>query len=306
MKLVDKMVLFNRFLRENKNHKFDIDKEIQENKEYFQEQKRFWKNKTEYDYIDDTLSNIIKLSAIYRQSIDKIDKRINQLLREEELIVIRRDYDDYSNKERDLALIVERAEGDNDLIKAIGGDIGYYSDWKWAGVELNPSTGEYTKKMLSCDPLYLYTGNVTDRNSIKKKFNSFFADKRLMFYDNLDDLPQGQLGFASSINCYEFLPIDPIKDEIKKVYNILRPGGYFIFSYNNCELEASLDFLNGPGAYRTFNSKTLMTSMVEMIGFDVVKHNSWRQSHSWMVVKKPGDLKSAKLTGALVTITNKK
>ena len=65
MKLVDKMVLFNRFLRENKNHKFDIDKEIQGHKEYFQEQKRFWKNKTEYEYIDDTLSNIIKLRKIY-------------------------------------------------------------------------------------------------------------------------------------------------------------------------------------------------------------------------------------------------
>lgn len=305
MKLVDKMILFNQFLRENKNHKFDIDQELQQHKDYFEKQSKYWKDKHLYQYIDETLNNLISLSKIYRQSIDKINEKTNELLRQQELVVLKRDYQDYENKERDLQLVQERANLDKDLIKEITADIGYYSDWRYAGVELNPSTGIHTASMLSCDPLYLYTGNITDTGSIKSKFNNFFADKRIMFYDNLTSLPRNQLGLATSINCYEFLPIDPIKDEIRSVYNILRPGGYFIFTYNDCEQEASLDFLNGPGAYRTYNTKTLMESMVQMLGFDIVKQECWREAHSWMVVKKPGDLKSKKLSGPLVKITDK-
>lgn len=305
MKLVDKMILFNQFLRENKNHKFDIDQDLQSHKDYFKKQSRYWKDKHLYEYIDETLDNLISLSKIYRQSIDKINENTNELLREQELVVLKRDYDDYATRVCDLKLIQERASLNKDLIKLITTDIGFYSDWRYAGIELNPSTGIHTTSMLACDPLYLYTGNITDTNNIKNKFNNFFAEKRLMFYNNLDSLPQNQLGLATSINCYEFLPIDPIKDEMRNVYNLLRPGGYFIFTYNDCEQEASLDFLNGPGAYRTYNTKTLMTSMVQMLGFDIIKHECWREAHSWMVVKKPGDLSSKKLSAPLVKITDK-
>ena len=305
MKLVDKMILFNQFLRENTNHKFDIDQELKRHKDYFQKQSRYWKDKHLYEYIDDTLNNLLSLSQIYRQSIDKINEHTNTLLRKQELIVIARDYQDYENNERSLELIEERANLDNDLIKILTTEVGALSDWRYAGIELNPSTGIHTSSMLACDPLYLYTSNITNNSSIKSKFNNFFASKRLLFYNNLTKVPQNQIGLAVSINCYEFLPIDPIKQEIQKVYNILRPGGRFMFTYNDCEKEASLDFLNGPGAYRTYNTKTLMTSMVQMLGFDIVKQECWREAHSWMVVKKPGDLTSKKLSGPVVKITNK-
>ena len=305
MKLVDKMILFSQFLRENNTHKVDLDNELQYHREHFKKQSKYWKDRNLYEYIDSTLTNIESLSKIYRDSIDKIDERVTNLVREQELLLLRRDYEDFEKNERNIELVQERANLDKKLIDAIKTDIGYYCNWKFAGIELNPSTGLHTKSMLACDPLYLYTGNTTDTKIIKSKFNNFFANKRLMFYDDLSKVPQNQFGVASSINCYEFLPIDPIKDEMRKVYNLLRPGGYFIFTYNDCEKEASLDFLNGPGAYRTYNTKTLMTSMVHMLGFDIVKHNCWRESHSWMVVKKPGDRESIKQSGILIEIADK-
>lgn len=305
MNLVDKMILFNQFLRENKNHKFDIDQELKRHKDYFQKQSRYWKDKHLYEYIDDTLNNLLSLSQIYRQSIDKINELTNDLLRQQELIVLKRDYYNYENNERNLELIQERTNLDKDLVKLLTTEIGSLSDWRYAGIELNPSTGKHTSSMLACDPLYLYTGNIVDNESIKNKFNNFFSTKRLLFYNDLTKVPQNQLGLAVSINCYEFLPIDPIKDEMRSVYNMLRPGGRFVFTYNDCEQEASLDFLNGPGAYRTYNTKTLMTSMVQMLGFDIIKQECWREAHSWMVVKKPGDLASKKLSGPVVKITDK-
>ena len=299
MKLVDKMILFSRFLRNNKDHKLELDELLEIRKAYFQEQSHYWKDKSLYNDLDSNLDNLKQISDEYNSILSKINEKIGELLRKEELVVLRRDYDTYSTQERTLALVLERALRDQELIKEISADVGYYSDWRWAGVELNPSNGTLTSSMLACDPLYLYT-DIADTNSIRNKFNRFFADKRLMFYNDLDNLPQGQLGLATSINCYEFWPIDPIKDEMRKVYNILRPGGYFIFTYNDCELEASLDLCAGNQGYRTYNTKTLMTSMVEMLGFDVVTEKCYRKANSWMVVKKPGDLYSQKLSSPLV------
>ena len=302
MKLVDKMILFSRFLRNNKDRKLQLDELLANNKEYFQEQSRYWRDKSLYNELDSALDNIQRINDEYNSSLDKVDKKIGELLREQELVVLRRDYDTYATQERTLELMQERALKDKEFINEISADVGYYSDWRWAGVELNPSTGSLTESMLACDPLYLYTGNIADTDSIRGKFNSFFADKRLMIYDDLDKLPQNQMGIATSINCYEFWPMDPIKDEMRKVYNILCPGGYFIFTYNDCEQEASLDFLAGAEAYRSYNTRTLMKSMVEMLGFDIVKEQCYREANSWMVVKKPGDLTTQKLSAPLVKI----
>lgn len=302
MKLVDKMILFSRFLRNNKDRKLQLDELLASNKDYFQEQSSYWRDKSLYNELGSALDDMQRTSSEYNNSLDKVDKKINELLREQELVVLRRDYDTYTTQERTLELMQERALKDKEFIKEISSDVGYYSDWRWAGIELNPSTGSLTESMLACDPLYLYTGNIADTDSIRSKFNSFFVDKRLMIYNDLDKLPQGQLGLATSINCYEFWPIDPIKDEMRKVYNILCPGGYFVFTYNDCEREASLDFLAGAEAYRSYNTRTLMKSMVEMLGFDIVKEQCYREANSWMVVKKPGDLTTQKLSAPLVSI----
>ena len=81
-----------------------------------------------------------------------------------------------------------------------------------------------------------------------------------------------------------FYLLIPIKDEMKQVYNILRPGGYFIFTFSDCEIEAQLDLLVNRGYY-SYNTNPLMISLVEMLGFEIVKTDVWREVQSYMVVK---------------------
>ena len=305
MKLVDKMILFSRFLRENKKRKLDIDELLHENKSYFTEQSKFWKDKSSYENIDENLDNLINLSQQYNNTIDQIDTTTSDLLRDSELQVLRRDYDRYNNLENTLDLKLLQRNSDRHWIKIIKNQIGQYSSWQYPGIELNPVDGTLTRSMLSCDPLYVYSGTIIDKDKIKNNFNNFFAEKRLLFYSNLDKLPQNQFGTAVSVHNYEFLPIDPIKDEMKQVYNILRPGGYFIFTFSDCEHEAQLDLLAGPGGYYSYNTKTLMTSLVEMLGFEIIKTDVWREVQSYMVVKKPGDLQTQKKSAPRLQIIDK-
>jgi hypothetical protein len=52
MKLVDKMILFSRFLRNNKDRKLQLDELLASNKEYFQEQSHYWRDKSLYNELD--------------------------------------------------------------------------------------------------------------------------------------------------------------------------------------------------------------------------------------------------------------
>ena len=50
-----------------------------------------------------------------------------------------------------------------------------------------------------------------------------------------------------------------------------------------------------------------MTNMVQMFGFDIVKKDdACNGAHSFMVVKKPGDLTSQKLSSPLVKVETPK
>ena len=306
MKLVDKMVLLTRMLRDNQQYTLDIESDLRTQQSYYKDQQRFFKDKRDHEQLDTILNEMLELKVQHDQVLDKINNKSNQLLRNEEVIILRRDYDTHANTSPDLELMNERSDKlDKNFVNIIKREIGYYSDWRWAGIELNPSNGFLTRSFLACDPLYLYSGNVVDKESVKNNFNRFFSEKRMMFYDNLLHLPQQQLGLAVSINSYEFWPMDPIKTEMQKVYNLLKPGGHFIFTYNDCEQLASLDLCASD--YRAYNTKSLMTNMVQMFGFDIVKKDdACNGAHSFMVVKKPGTLTSQKLSSPLVKIETPK
>lgn len=306
MKLVDKMILLARMLRDNQQYTLDINSDLQVQQSYYQDQKRFFKDASDHEDLCNTIQEMLDLKVQHDKLLEKINNKASYLLRNEEVKILRRDYDTFAAVTPDLELVKNRINNlDQEFIKVLKREIGNYSDWRWAGIELNPSNGFLTRSFVACDPLYLYTGNVIDKEEVQSKFNKFFGEKRIMFNDSLLHLPQSQLGLAVAVNSYEFWPIDPIKTEMQKVYNLLSPGGHFIFTYNDCEQLSSLDLCAND--YRAYNTKTLMTNLVQMFGFKIIKQaDVCNGAHSYMVVKKPGILTSQKLSSPLVKVETPK
>ena len=304
MKLVDKLILFTKFLKNN-GGKFNMREEIKPRKDYWKKQAELWKDKSLHEEIDAIQAAIVMWSERYNDCLDRINTKTKELLREQELIVLRRDYDKFAASEPTLDIMLERASNyAPEFLIDISKDIGKHSEWQYPGLELNPSSGDFTKALLGCDVLYAYTGNVIDEDSIAKKFNPFFIEKRLMYYNDLSNLPQGQLGIAVSIGCYEFWPMDPIKDEMQKVFDLLRPGGFFIFTYNDCEHEHGLDMCGNE--YRTYQTRELMGKMAQSMGFDIEKECMCNDyAHSWMIVKKPGKRSTQKIDTPWIRIIRK-
>jgi SAM-dependent methyltransferase len=306
MKLVDKMLLLTRMLRDNKQYTMDIETLVQTHQSYWQDQKRFWKNNLHQQELDRICQDIRDLKQEYDQALARANAHTTRLLKDETVEILQADYKRFDTQKPDFETQKRRIEQlDLEVRNVLSNEIGIHSDWRWAGVDLNPSDGFLTRAFLACDPFYMYTGQVIDKSAIKNRFNNFFSEKRLMFYDRLEHFPQGHIGLAVNINTYQFWPLDPIREEIKSVHKLLLPGGHFIFTYNDCEHLASLDFCaNG---YRAYNTRELMLAMVEMIGFEVIKEaNLCNGAHSYMIVKKPGKLGSQKLSAPLVSIESPK
>jgi len=302
MKALDKLTLFQNMQQSNADKKPDMElSDLNYFLEHIEDQSKYWKDKTLYNNIVSTIHEIQIQFDRLESDLKALDDHQSNLLRKEEVHIFQDDYARYESIPVDLDAVETRlANYDPEFVEKITAKIKYYSDWKYAGVDLNPTTGKFTRTLLASDPLYVLTNKLVDVDKLKNKFNTFFAERRLYQYNDYDNLPQGQIGIAVNIGEYEYIPIEPIKQELHKVYNLLKQGGYFIFTYNNCEYKASLDFC---GVYRSYNTKSLMKSLAYATGFDVVEEGDFcNGAHSLLVVKKPGELTSLKNAAPVVKV----
>lgn len=183
-----------------------------------------------------------------------------------------------------------------------------YADWHYPGLEIGPGDGVWTEELVGLDPLYLADINQEYLDNTLSKFNPTYQ-RRLRPYlidnsnPNLKMLPQNQFGFVFSFNVFEYLPLESFKLYLREVFDLLRPGGTFMVSYNNCE--------RWHGAYRaethtaSFMTKTLLLSLANLIGYETVATFDLDNFISWVEIKKPGELKTVKGHQAMGEIKHK-
>jgi len=151
-------------------------------------------------------------------------------------------------------------------------------------------------------------------NIIKNLIDSYptLYQSRLRLYEIKDIdfsiLPQEQFGFILCWDTFDYLSFEKIKQYVKEVFKLLRPGGKFIFSYNNCDIETSAgnfeEFFTGWGTTK------LLTDLFDEIGYELIefkniKINESNQYISWAEVCKPGILKTVKAHQAIAQILEK-
>ena len=135
MKLVDKMMLLTRMIQESNGYKLDVVGDIQIQHSFHDDQKKYVKDKSLYEQSQSILEEMEQLHYKHNEVNKKIKDRISNLLRTEEVNILRRDYDTFAHTEPDLELMEERAASiDQELAKQLSIEIGNFSDWRWAGI----------------------------------------------------------------------------------------------------------------------------------------------------------------------------
>lgn len=184
------------------------------------------------------------------------------------------------------------AEGtDSTLINRIR----LYSDWKYPALEIGCRDGEWTKHLVSSDPLYVTDIHQEFLDNTVNQFTPEYQErlrKYLIVDYKINELPIDQFGFIFSYNFFNYLSLDSIKQFLIQSLTWLKPGGVMLFTYNNGDLSVSAGL--SESYFMTYVPKSMLLPLVESLGFEVVDAPDFSPSTSWLEIKKPGTLSTVK------------
>lgn len=182
-----------------------------------------------------------------------------------------------------------------------------YNNWQYPCLEIGPRKGKWTHHLVAFEPVYI--ADIHNRFLIEtiETFNPEFQ-KRIRPYVirdcNLSKLPQNQFGFVFSWGFFNYVTLNSFEIYLTQIFNLLRPGGTFMFSYNNADLPRMARFADG--FEKSYAPLTLLQPMFERIGFVLKNSADIDPSGSWLEIAKPGELTSIKrgaILGEIINIT---
>jgi len=176
------------------------------------------------------------------------------------------------------------------------------SDWHYPGLEISPHTEVFTQYLVGSDPLYIADQSKEYLAKISSTFSEQYQTRLRKYlieilpgHTILHDLPQQQFGLVVSWNFFNYLPMSVITKFLKEVYTLLRPGGTFLFGYNDASMYHGAKHVEYGGMHYT--TKAEVTQTAEVIGYKVNdshgEDSAWHNL-SWMEIQKPGELSTVK------------
>jgi SAM-dependent methyltransferase len=187
-----------------------------------------------------------------------------------------------------------------------------YSNWHYPALQINPRRKKWIDSMVAGDPLYLTHFDINLVRELIQTYPSLYQS-RLRLYEinegNFSVLPQAQFGFVLCWDNFNYFSLIEIEKYIREVWKLLRPGGHFIFSYSNCDLEGPA--LRAENWACGYSNLRWLTKLLKEIGYEITAlhddetGDAFNTHTSWADIKKPGDLKTVKAAQAMGQILSK-
>lgn len=184
------------------------------------------------------------------------------------------------------------------------------TNWQYPAMVLRPAKALHVESLVSSDPLYFLD---TDQDLMDATANWFTPDyqRRLCKYiykeslneHMFDNLPINQMSLVYACDFLNFRPFELIKKYMAQVLGLLRPGGYFVLTYNNCDtISGAQLFEINSGSYVPGR---LLKQSAKTLGYEIAFEYSDNNAFSWIELKKPGELSSIRAGQTLASIKNK-
>lgn len=186
------------------------------------------------------------------------------------------------------------------------------TDWKYPALEIGPGDGAWTPSLIAADPLFLLDVHQTFLNATVSSFPPTHHGRLrpyLTGHENnradtdLSELPKNQFGFIFAWNVFDFFPTAHVNLFLGQCFELLRPGGQMLFSYNNCEQEQCASFAET--GFKSWMPKYLLKDLIDRHGFELVEFGNKESTVHWAQIKKPGMLASIKAHVPMAKINQK-
>ena len=265
-----------------------------------------------------SIENLDQSLGIITQGIDQyfhalknqIELTQNLILSESQKYFVR-SYKNYSDiKDEPLNEILDRelriTDEDSSYLK---NRLRLHSNWKYPGVIIRPGKQDYFQEMVDCDPFYMmdHHYDLLDPALSKMTENFFYRVRKSVISEQSGivdfDLPVNQIGLVFAWNFFNYKPLEVLRQYLEKIYVNLRPGGVFVFTYNNCSRGLAVKLVEHNWA--SYTPDWSIKEIAESIGFEIISQYDGDYHFNLLELKKPGEIHSLRGGQALAKIVAK-
>lgn len=168
-----------------------------------------------------------------------------------------------------------------------------YTDWQTPGLIFRPAHLDALNDLVSLDPIYFVDTHSELITPILKNFHDDYRRRVRSYIINdacesnfLCRLPQNQFGLVAAQTFLNFKPLEYINTIMAEVFDLLKPGGAFVFTFNNCDYYGSVEL-----AERNFACYTpgrLIKEHAKQVGYNISFEYNEPNVISFLEVVKPG------------------
>lgn len=265
-----------------------------------------------HDIIADA-NNIDRAFEQFTNTVESIKNHINELVQELEPERYResmRWFNHESIYETNDYILNRRLHISPEDQELMLGRILRYTDWRLPGLCLRPGQEKWVEHLVPLDPMYLVDNNLELLEPAKSGFHEDYQ-RRLRLYTIketlgtpiLGELPTEQFGYVFAYNFFNFRPLEIIEQYLKEFWDLLRPGGVVMMTFNDC------DYAHGVALseknFMCYTPGKKIQELAEAVGFDINDRHHGEGDVAWIELQKPGVITSIRGGQALAKIVKK-
>ena len=235
-----------------------------------------------------------------QQSLDNIKAQVKKDIEVAEKYWFQESYELYNGELSSTADTILNLRSNNSTdIAVYQSRLRVHANWRHPAMIIRPGKEPFIQDMTMFDPLYLVDLNHDFLLPALTRFNESYQGKLRTYsikeeldYPILQQLPDTQFGLVLAYNYFNFRPFEILKKYFSEVFNKLKPGGLFIFTFNDCDRASAVKLVEN--YYCCYTPGYLVKELAQSMGFEIEYSYNDHGPVTWLELKKPGILSSIK------------
>ena len=270
--------------------------------------------------IGDLATTLISIQADIDSSLSKYDQKLKQLRQDVQTLIEQKEpeyFDESSTRYRENMRndppdwILKRTQLlDAESEKILRDRISTHSNWQYPGMVIRPIQSPGLESIVAFDPLYMVDTHEDLLSPLRSMFTSEYQ-RRLRYYvineytetDIFVNLPQQQFGLIYAFYYFDFKPLEVIQKYLNEVFLLLRPGGAFLFSFNDCDQWRAVG--STEHHFHCYTPGRLILQHAQKIGYELVHTQVVSNGLIWVEIKRPGVLDSIRGAQSVASVLRK-
>lgn len=252
------------------------------------------------DGLQSNIADIKNTLDKFKDTVEDIKNHLRKTIKQNEVAMYQestRMYEEEMCFETNEYILDRRLAIDDDSNILLRSRLRNYGDWRLPGMIIRPGRESFIEELVPLDPLYLVDHHQELLDPSILKFTPEYQ-RRLRpysikeYHSNviLNLLPDAQFGLIFAYNYFNYKPVEVIDRYLQEVFQKLRPGGVFIFTFNDCERAHGVALAENH--FMCYTPGHVIQSKAESAGYEVLHKHHGQGDLSWFELKKPGEIVS--------------